>query len=1375
VARSQNKGEAFELRVKALLEEHGFQVERDVLIAGNQIDLLARRSLGPVPEVYIVECKDEAKPIGVNKVNIFIGEVAAARQGKPRARGIFVSSNGFTREAKSTAAATGVTCLTITDLEQGLPIEIDLEPAIARYTQHVVDRYGRLTLYSLKADEPLRVELEKVYVTLMAEEKRSAYARSGLDEAALLDEMREMPIEQLDLSADVFNALKHFGIDSVGDVMGILELGADDLMIIRDFGRKSLDELKRGLQARGFLEYTAVPEYAARHKSSMRILSISEALAESPCLVVVGAPGCGKTTLLQWVALTYARDAAPERLEMDEQRVPVFVPLRALGKWIANHPDRHALTPDCLLSFLESHFAGWKLNLPQGFFARLADEGRCAFLFDGLDEVADPGRRADVTRAVEAFVSRYRDNRYVVTSRPAGHTGLARFGTDFQRCDVRPFSDEDVEQFVTNWYLAVETAAEDNPATRQKAEDNRADLLQRIAENDRIRRLVDTPLLLTVVALVHQNRTTLPQRRAELYDECTQMLLGFWDEQKGGEAARELARLGELDRYEKRAILEPIALKLHEQREAREVEGETLRAWLREEFETVGDPHPEQKARLFLQVIQERAGLLVESEPDTYRFSHLTFQEYLAARAIADRNDYITYTLTRRHDPWWREVVLLEMGHLSTPRSRRARRLTTDLVEAIWRAEEGDLLEQEVERLVRRDLLLAGQCLVDLGPIGVDESVRDGIVAELGELLRTTPYTKLREGAARVLGGLGDGGSAARAAAELVAALPNADSWPVRQAAASSLGQLGQTSPDVVAALIHALADDRLSVRWAAASSLDQLGQASPDVAAALIHALANDRLSVRRAAASSLGQLGQASSDVVAALIHALANDRLSVRRAAASSLGQLRQASPDVVAALIHALANDDSDVRQAAASSLGQLGQASPDVVAALIRPLADDDSWSVRQAAASSLDQLGQASPDVVVALIHTLADDDPYVRQAAASSLSQLGQASPDVVAALIRALADDRLSVCQAAASSLGQLGQASPDIVAALIHALADDDPDVRQAAASSLSQLGQASSDVVAALIHVLADDDSWGVRQAAASSLSQLGQASPDVVAALIHALADSRLSVRQAAASSLGQLGQASPTVVTALIRALANDDSWSVRQAAASSLGQLGQASPDVVAALIHALANDDSDVRQAAASSLGQLGQASPDVVVALIHALADDDLDVCQAAASSLGQLGQASPDVAAALIHALIDDRLSVRRAAASSLGQLGQASPDVVAALFHALADDRLSVRQAAASSLGQLGQANLDIVQTLVDMLEDSDNDVRKVAANSLVRLAADDQKAILRTLLTVFRDLTFETPGGIEHCPAYDYAFDVLWTIAGPTTQETLEP
>jgi HEAT repeat protein/DNA-binding CsgD family transcriptional regulator len=1254
MAKSQDKGTAFELHIKALLEVHGFQVERDVLIAGNQIDLLARRSVGPVPEVYVVECKDRAKPIGVNEVNVFVGEVAAARQGEPRMRGIFVSSNGFTREAKSTAAATGVTCLTAADLEQGLPLEIDLEPAISRYNAHVVDRYGRLTLYSLKADAPLSVELEKVYVTLTAVERVSQgmtqdELRKVLEEEALTP--REARI--LQLRYGLFDPA--YTYEEISLKLGVpperieaIEAGA--MAKLGHFRARSLDRIP-----------------------VERTLSAPEALAESPRLVVVGAPGSGKTTLLQWIALTYARAAAKERLKTDEERVPVFVPLRALGRCIAEHADRFEPTPDCLLDFLEEHFDGWHLNLPQGFFERLADEGRCAFLFDGLDEVADPGRRADVARAVEAFVSRYRDNRYVVTSRPAGYAGLARFGADFRCCDVRPFTDGDVAEFVANWYLAVETAAEDNPATRQKAADSAADLLGRIRENDRIRRLVDTPLLLTVVALVHQNRTTLPQRRAELYDECTQMLLGFWDEQKGGEAARELARLGELDRNDKRAILEPVALKLHEQRQAREVEGDTLRAWLREEFETVGDPYPEQKARLFLQVIQERAGLLMESEADTYRFSHLTFQEYLAARAVADRDDYIEYTLERRRDPWWREVVLLAVGHLSTPRSKRARALTSDLVRAIWQAEEDDPLERELEPLLRRNLLLAGQCLADLGPIGVEDTVRDGIVVELGEVLRASPYTKLKIETARVLANLGGGVGAAKA----------------------------------MQALIAALADDDYDVRQAAASSLVQLGQASPEVVQALVAALAADQWPVRQAAASSLVQLGQAAPEVVAALTGALAYAEWRVRQAAASSLGQLGQAIPEVVQALSRALTDANGLVRAVAASSLSRLGEAIPEVVEVLTRALADAGSWDVRQAAASSLGQLGQATPEVAQALIRALTDVEWFVRQTAAASLGQLGQAAPEVAQALIGALTDA------------------------------------------------------------------DSWGVRQAAASSLGQLGQATPEVMQALTGALADADDDVRQAAASSLGQLGRATPEVVQALIGALAHAE-WFVRQTAAASLGQLGQAAPEVMAALAGALADVEWHVRRAAASSLIQLGQATPGVVQVLTRALTDADDGVRRAAVSSLGQLGQATPEVAQALIGALTDADYRVRRAAASSLGQLGQAIPELVQALSGALADAYNDVREAAASSLIQLGQVTPEVAAALIGALADAGSwDVRQAAASSLVQLATANREIALRALAPVFSDPGFEKTDWHGR-PAYDYAYDALWAIAGLGGQEVAE-
>lgn len=70
----------------------------------------------------------------------------------------------------------------------------------------------------------------------------------------LTSEAAETPIENLDLSVRVFNSLKRTGITTVGDVLDLLEKGDEAVMSIRNFGEKSLDELRQKMQEKGFLQ-----------------------------------------------------------------------------------------------------------------------------------------------------------------------------------------------------------------------------------------------------------------------------------------------------------------------------------------------------------------------------------------------------------------------------------------------------------------------------------------------------------------------------------------------------------------------------------------------------------------------------------------------------------------------------------------------------------------------------------------------------------------------------------------------------------------------------------------------------------------------------------------------------------------------------------------------------------------------------------------------------------------------------------------------------------------------------------------------------------------------------------------------------------------
>jgi len=75
-------------------------------------------------------------------------------------------------------------------------------------------------------------------------------------------EIYETPIEQLDLSVRVFNSLKRTGITNVGEVLEMLGRGEEAMLTIRNFGQKSLAELREKLIAKNFLKEADMPPVA---------------------------------------------------------------------------------------------------------------------------------------------------------------------------------------------------------------------------------------------------------------------------------------------------------------------------------------------------------------------------------------------------------------------------------------------------------------------------------------------------------------------------------------------------------------------------------------------------------------------------------------------------------------------------------------------------------------------------------------------------------------------------------------------------------------------------------------------------------------------------------------------------------------------------------------------------------------------------------------------------------------------------------------------------------------------------------------------------------------------------------------------------------
>ena len=83
-------------------------------------------------------------------------------------------------------------------------------------------------------------------------EQATAETRGGVP-----SRIYDVPIEDLELTVRAYNCLKRAGITKVGEVLERLEKGEEEILAIRNFGRKSLNELVEKLEGKGYLSAIA--------------------------------------------------------------------------------------------------------------------------------------------------------------------------------------------------------------------------------------------------------------------------------------------------------------------------------------------------------------------------------------------------------------------------------------------------------------------------------------------------------------------------------------------------------------------------------------------------------------------------------------------------------------------------------------------------------------------------------------------------------------------------------------------------------------------------------------------------------------------------------------------------------------------------------------------------------------------------------------------------------------------------------------------------------------------------------------------------------------------------------------------------------------
>ncbi|PIE33434.1 hypothetical protein CSA56_11545 [candidate division KSB3 bacterium] len=287
-------------------------------------------------------------------------------------------------------------------------------------------------------------------------------------------------------------------------------------------------------------------------------------------------------------------------------------------------------------------------------------------LLDGLDEVPEADKhREQIKQVVEGFVEAYQDCRIVVTSRTYAYQNQDwRLRQDLaHETVIAPFSQKQIAYFVDHWY---EYRRQQQSMAASDADAKARQLKQAIARSDRLQKLAERPLLLTLMAALHAWRGgELPKKRIKLYEQTTELLLERWERRKRlpDTAEDQLSSVTEefgIDTDQLLEIFYQLAFEAHknqpELRETADIEEDRLFLVLHK-----------QSGKKYLDIdrligfLSDRAGLLVARGNEIYTFPHRTFQEYLAAcHLVRHKNFPKNIAGLARQDPdRWREVVLL--------------------------------------------------------------------------------------------------------------------------------------------------------------------------------------------------------------------------------------------------------------------------------------------------------------------------------------------------------------------------------------------------------------------------------------------------------------------------------------------------------------------------------------------------------------------------------------------------------------------------------------------------------------------------------------------------------------------------------------------
>ncbi len=661
----------------------------------------------------------------------------------------------------------------------------------------------------------------------------------------------------------------------------------------------------------------------------------ADALRKYNQSIIVGDPGAGKTTLLKYLTIQ-----SIDNQFTDIPHLPIYVRLHAFAT--SGESDLLIFIARTWEKIYGISSADAKIYIEE----RMAS-GDILLLLDALDETAigDTVEQADASyKRVVDEITRL-TNRcpwIVVTTRKAGYHQRPRLHA-FTELEILDFRQQEIEQFIDNWFLY-------HP--REERRGYAPYLKQEIRNNPRVQTLAANPLLLTLITLVYEDDMALPERRSTLYKKCVETLLSRWD------SSRSIRRIRSFSQEYQKQLLQEIAWQMHGQGLRYFTEDQVL-VLITRFLPTLGMNGSQ--AHDVLLAISGDNGLLREQADGVYGFFHLTLQEYFASQYIKDASALLEHL----SDPWWEEVILLYAGEAYD---------ATPLLDRLLAPEGTGKIPEDI---FSSKLLLAGRCLATRPTIR-NVHLWDDIPDRLFKKLLQTDYTFMQQQVADTLAEFGCAYLDRDVNQRLLQLLTNTKSKvTVRRSIATAFGDYGarEVATDLLEVLVKAGPDLDNELRNAISGAITKLadrsllpqlleivsdkttdpliaiavayiiGRAGDTSTAAILFPLLSDTAFdpyVRGALTFSTGLLGDAAT--ISSLIRFIADstfeESLVISALLALSYRDYRVAAPELFGLLSHEQLS--SEVRVQIASTLGVIGDQT---MVSCLAPLISDLSLNI----------------------------------------------------------------------------------------------------------------------------------------------------------------------------------------------------------------------------------------------------------------------------------------------------------------------------------------------------------------------------------------------------------------------------------------------